>query len=118
MVYTHFENVLKMQPQVKRLLPLQTDLSFDYYDGVEYEPSMDVFIEHTIPFYLHMSLFYAFTEANASEQGARSVAMDAASENADELLEELNHEYNRQRQETITEELNEIVSSAQAMDNN
>lgn len=118
LVYTHFENILKMNPRIERLLPLQTDISFDYYDEVEYEPSMEVFIENTIPLYLHMSLFHAFTEANASEQGARSVAMDAASDNASDLLEDLDHQYNRQRQTSITKELNEIVSSAQAMGNN
>lgn len=117
LVYTDFENMLKMNPHIERLLPLEIDTTHGFDDAVEYEPTIDVFIEHVVPLYLHMSIFGAFAEADASEQASRSISMDAASENAEELLEDLESEYNRERQAAITEELNEIVSSAQAMDN-
>lgn len=118
LAYTDFENMLTMNPHIEKLLPLEIDTTRDFDDTVEYEPTIDVFIEHVVPLYLHMSIFGAFAEADASEQASRSRSMDAASENAEELLEDLESEYNRERQAAITEELNEIVSSAQAMDNN
>ncbi len=40
------------------------------------------------------------------------VNMDAAEKNASDLIDELNHLYNRRRQTEITQELSEIVGSA------
>ena len=54
-------------------------------------------------------------DSNAAEQGARMVAMDAATTNADELLKDLKLKYNRARQDAITKELIEITSGADAL---
>ncbi len=50
----------------------------------------------------------------ASEQGARRMAMDAATKNAGEMIEHLNLYYNRARQAAITQEITEIVAGADA----
>ena len=59
-----------------------------------------------------MNLFRAYSESHTSEQAARMVNMDAAEKNASDLIDELNHLYNRRRQTEITQELSEIVGSA------
>ena len=111
--YTHFENVLNYVPRVDKLLPVVTEaLDIEDNDDIKYEPDMETFIDHIIPLYLHMNLFRAFSESHTSEQAARMVNMDAASKNAEEMIEELTHMYNRQRQAAITQELSEIVGSA------
>lgn len=116
LVYTHFENVLNLEPRIEKLLPIDMEVEDDFYTSdVKYEPKIDVFIEHVVPLYLHMSVFRAFTEAHTSEHAARMVSMDAAGSNASDLVEDLNKQYNRKRQTEITQELSEIVGSAESM---
>ena len=63
-----------------------------------------------------MSLIYcALSDAYASEQSARRNAMESATDNAEKMTEELSLKYNRARQEKITNEINEIVSGANAL---
>ncbi len=68
-----------------------------------------------IPLYLGYKLWKALLESNASEQGARMVAMDSATTNAEEMLGDLKLKYNRARQDAITNELIEITSGADAL---
>ena len=60
-------------------------------------------------------MFKALLDSNASEHGARMVAMDKATENAGELLKSLRLQYNQARQAAITTEISEIVGGAAAM---
>ncbi|WP_344912190.1 ATP synthase F1 subunit gamma [Amphibacillus indicireducens] len=113
--YTRFENVLSYTPQVERLLPVATGVELEGFgnsDEKKYEPNLATFIDHVMPLYLHMSLFRAFSEAHTSEQAARMVNMDAAGKNASDLIKDLTSMYNRKRQAAITQELSEIVGSA------
>lgn len=110
--YTHFESVLSYVPCVEKILPIPTNAIENSDNDKKYEPDMDTFIDHFIPLYLHMNLFRAFSESHTSEQAARMVNMDAAEKNASEIIEDLNREYNRKRQATITQELSEIIGSA------
>lgn len=110
--YTHFQNVLSYVPYVEKMLPVVTGAhEIDDYSEMKYEQGIDTFIDHVIPFYLHMNLFRAFSESHTSEQAARMVNMDAAGKNAEEMIEELTRMYNRKRQAAITQELSEIVGS-------
>ncbi|MBQ8903529.1 MAG: F0F1 ATP synthase subunit gamma, partial [Oscillospiraceae bacterium] len=54
-------------------------------------------------------------ESYSSEQGARRTAMESATDNADQMIADLSLIYNRARQEKITNEINEIVSGANAL---
>lgn len=110
--YTHFENVLSYVPHVEKLIPVDTG-AIDISDSDrKYEPDLHTFIDHVIPLYLHMNIFRAFSESHTSEQAARMISMDAAGKNASEMIEELARMYNRKRQAAITQELSEIVGSA------
>jgi F-type H+-transporting ATPase subunit gamma len=51
----------------------------------------------------------------AAEHAARMTAMGAATKNAGEMIDKLTLTYNRMRQATITKELIEIVSGAEAL---
>ncbi len=111
--YTHFENVLNHIPYVQKVLPISTDNTDRIYESaMKYEQGLDTFIDHLIPLYLHMKLFRAYSESHTSEQAARMISMDAAGKNASEMIEDLTRLYNRKRQAAITQELSEIVGSA------
>ena len=62
-----------------------------------------------------MQIFRALLENAASEQGARMTAMDNATRNAGDMIKRLTLSYNRQRQASITKELIEIISGAEAV---
>jgi F-type H+-transporting ATPase subunit gamma len=114
--YTQFESTLSHIPRVERILPL-----YDESDaGREklkqsvraYEPDLITYLEQMLPLYLHMCLFAALSHSVACEHAARMVNMESASKNATEIIDELKQMYNRKRQAAITQELNEIVGSA------
>ena len=59
-------------------------------------------------------MYGALVEASASEENARMMAMQSATNNAEEMLKELSVEYNRVRQAAITQEITEVCSGARA----
>ena len=77
-----------------------------------YDPSADVVLDSLIPQYIVGLVFAVLLHATVSEHKARMVAMESATRNADEMLDKLHLEYNRARQESITNELLEIVSGS------
>jgi F-type H+-transporting ATPase subunit gamma len=68
--------------------------------------------------YLFISIFRAFVESLASENTARLAAMQGAQKNIEELMDDLESQYNQLRQMSITEELLDIVSGFEALDQN
>ncbi len=78
-------------------------------DNFIVEPDMDTVLGVLVPKVVHLALYTALLDSNASEHAARMVAMQTATDNADELLRELNLQYNKSRQQAITNELLDIV---------
>lgn len=74
------------------------------------EPDARTILTELIPKVLHLKLYTALLDSNASEHAARMVAMQTATDNADELLRDLNLQYNKSRQQAITNELLDIVA--------
>ncbi len=130
-VYNEFKNTITQNRVAEQLLPIPAETFFtpvmeeaedldtadEAADEVEYifEPSAEALLERLIPEYLQYQVWRALLESNASEQGARMVAMDSATTNAGELLKDLKLTYNRARQAAITTEIIEISSGAEAM---
>ena len=73
-------------------------------------------LEELVPKILNTQLFKAILDTNASEHGARMVAMDSATNNANEMIRALKIQYNRERQAAITKEILEIVGGAAALE--
>jgi F-type H+-transporting ATPase subunit gamma len=78
------------------------------------QPPAEIF-GRLLPRYVETEVYHALLESVASEHGARMSAMDSASKNAGELIELLTLEMNRVRQASITREIIEVVSGAQAL---
>lgn len=64
--------------------------------------------------YLFVSLFKACAESLASENAARLAAMQGAEKNIKELLESLNLRYHHLRQNSIDEELFDVIAGAES----
>lgn len=73
-------------------------------------------LDGIINIYMNYQLYRALLESNASEHFARMVAMDNATRNASDLIKKWTLIFNKARQESITAELIDIVTAAEAMD--
>ena len=119
-VFNTFKNPAVYIPTAEQYLPViireedKTVISKKIANYI-FEPSEQEIIEELIPTSLKINFYRVLLESNASEQGARMTAMDKATENAEELLGDLKLTYNKVRQTTITNELLEIVSGANAL---
>ena len=116
--YTQFVSPLQQEPKCIQLLPANFDRSEQGEKATgarvltEYDPSPESVFDAVIPEYLYGVLYGAVVESYCSEQSARRMAMEAASDNAGEMIENLNLSYNRARQAAITQEITEIVAGS------
>ncbi len=118
--YNSFVSVVKNEPVNVRILPISNiDGNKEEEDGsaVEhlYEPSREEVLEVLIPKYFFTSIQEALMDSEASEHSSRMRAMDTATNNARDLIELLTLTRNRIRQASITNDLIEIVSAAEAL---
>lgn len=81
-------------------------------DNFLVEPDLKTVLTELVPKELHLMVYTALLDSNASEHAARMVAMQTGTDNADELLRELNLQYNKSRQAAITSELLDIVGGS------
>ena len=117
-VYTEFRSMLSQVPVVKKILPLSFEDEEDApaaFGAAEFDPSPAAVLGRIIPQYVGGMVFGAMSEAFASEQGARRMAMENASDNAEEMIASLSLQYNRARQGAITQEITEISSGFEAL---
>jgi len=117
-IYNEFKSVASQVIQSEKLFPLEyheTDTN-QTIDAKVFMPSKNEIIKTLIPKYINVQIWQYFLESNASEQAARMIAMENATENAGEMITDLSLEYNKARQAAITTEIIEIVSGANALE--
>ncbi len=119
-IYNEFKSVLKQNVVKQEILPFkfkepQSKSENQYKEDYIYEPDAKNILFYLIPKQMHIQFLRAVFESNAAEEGARMTAMEMATNNAIDLLRVLNLIYNRARQDSITKELLEIVSGAEAL---
>jgi F-type H+-transporting ATPase subunit gamma len=118
-VYNEFKSIAQQRIMADQLLPIPS------LDGAEasqtaqtdyiYEPSSEAIIRALVPKHLNFQIWRILLESNAAEQGARMAAMENATTNATDIIRSLQLTYNKARQASITKELLEIVSGAEAL---
>ncbi len=116
-VYNEFKSVLQQRVVVERLLPigeLDFDESAETIDYI-YEPEEEAILEKLLPLHIRTQVWRALLESNAAEQAARMNAMENATNNAQEIIDNLTLTMNKLRQQTITTQLIEVVSGADAL---
>lgn len=122
-VYTEFVSVLTQTQKAKTLLPLslpeksQNSVASEVsdYKSFIYKPGQKELLEKLLPAQVQTQFFKCFADSLASEFGSRMTSMDNATRNAKEMIQKLTLKANRVRQASITSELIEIVSGAEAL---
>lgn len=115
--YTRFLNTITHKPVLEQILPIKGENlggPSGYWDYI-YEPEPKIIVDEMLRRYIESQIYLAVAENMASEQGARMVAMKAATDNAGHVIEELKLIYHRTRQAAITEEITEIIAGASAV---
>jgi len=126
LVYTDFINMGRQVATVKKLLPLELEEEGRVQDfehtpstgpaaAYEYEPDQREILDEIIPRFTALQVYQAILESQASEHAARMVAMRNATDNAKELVSALQLVYNKVRQQTITNDILDIVGGAEAL---
>ncbi|NEU12411.1 F0F1 ATP synthase subunit gamma [Methylobacterium sp. BTF04] len=115
--YSRFRSVIAQVPTAQKLIPAELpETGATAPDAaLEFEPSEEAILDTLLPRNLTVQVFRALLENAASEQGARTGAMDSATRNAGEMIKKQTQIYNRTRQAMITKELIEIISGAEAL---
>ena len=117
LAFTKFVSTLSQQPAIERLLPVTpAPLSANERVGYIYEPDSFAVLESLLPRFVEMEVYHALLESVASEQSARMVAMRSATDNANELVEDLTLVMNKLRQDSITNELLDLVGGQVALE--
>ena len=134
LIFTHFKSALDLEPKTLQLLPVRPfesenqDLepvsgsavhnthSKDDFTAVLYEPKPEEMLKYLVYYYVRSLIYTALIEGAACELASRMTAMSSATDNARDLLDKLSVRYNKERQSGITNEINEIVSGAAALE--
>lgn len=131
LAYPRFVNTLVQKPCFTELLPLSNEnmlatfqelspkknqeaseeKNYDY----KFEPNPSVVLQHLLPRFTELQILKAVLESQASEHSARMAAMKNATDAAQEIIEALTFSYNQVRQASITSEIAEISTAAEAL---
>lgn len=118
-VYNEFRSIIQQKTVIEQLLPIKpfekNEISSLKVAEYIYEPNKIGIINFLLPKHLKAQMWRTLLESYAAELGARMTAMDMATENAKELIRSLQLTYNKERQASITREIIEIVSGANAL---
>jgi len=121
LVYTRFVSSGRQEVVRRPLVPLEKEVVAGG-DGksasggnYEFEPDPDLILQTLLPRYVEARIYAALLNAAASEHAFRQRAMKSATDNAEELIKNLSRIMNRARQDSITTEIMEIVSGAEAL---
>ena len=111
LIYTRFVSTMSQEPVVEKLLPVAPaeELSGTERSGYIYEPDSLTVLGSLLPQFVEMQVYHALQESIASEQSARMVAMRNATDNAKSLSEDLTLVMNKLRQDSITNELLDLI---------
>ena len=119
-VYNQFKNAATQVLVTEQFLPVisqQTTAKSQEPTDYIFMPNKEDIFKEMLPKSLKLQVYKILLDSYASEQGARMISMTQATDNATELLKELNISYNKARQSAITNELVEIISGANALNN-
>ena len=120
-IYNHFVSTASQKVTVEQYLPFERTASSGIPSSDRLatepdfilEPSREEILATLLPQVMRLRVHTVLLDSIAAEHAARTVAMQAASDNAEDLLGELTLEYNKGRQQKITSEILDIVGGSQ-----
>ena len=117
LAYMRFVSTVQQEPVIERILPVEpAALESAQRVGYIYEPDPGTVLSALLPQFVEMQVYHAILESIASEQSARMVAMRNATDNANQLASDLTLVMNKLRQDSITNELLDLIGGQVALE--
>lgn len=117
--FNEFRSAISQVVRFEKMFPIGLEKTNGEAGGAGidylYEPGQKEILASLLPKYVEIQIFRVLLESVAGEHGARMTAMDSATNNSVDMISRLTLKMNRARQATITTELIEIVSGAEAL---
>jgi F-type H+-transporting ATPase subunit gamma len=118
LLYYRFQSMMVQRLTHEKLIPLELNGeggTEQEFPQMLTEPGTSELLQRTAPFMIASQLYNAISESAASEQAARRMAMENASDNAQDLVKTLTMQYNRTRQSVITTQILEVVAGSEGV---
>jgi len=117
LLYTRFVSMVSYKITLERFLPIEKPAGAEGKIGTDYifEPDAERIFTSLVPRYCVTKILQAMLESFASEHGSRMMAMGNATKNAKEMIDNMTLLRNKMRQASITRELIDIVTGAEAL---
>lgn len=121
LISSHFVTLFSQKPEVTKLLPISPVVveNKEKSQNVKpvnkfelFEPDFESIFPDLLKRYMEMTLYQEILESYLSEQAARMLSMQNATNNARDIIEDLKLEYNKTRQAKITSEILDITSAS------
>lgn len=120
-IYNEFRSAISQVVQNEKLVPIDAEEGVNHADSIRFskdmiiEPAPEVMIDQLVQKYFAVDVYRCLSESVAAEHGARMSAMENATKNAGEMIRGMTLTYNKLRQASITSELIEITTGAEAL---
>ncbi len=114
-VYNEFKSTVRHDIVIEKLLPLEPVEEIEGYPEFIFEYPPEEIFSHLLPLYIKFSLYHIILESAVSEHASRMIAMENATKNAEEMIDRLTLIMNKIRQTSITKEIIEITTAAEAL---
>lgn len=111
-LYTRYRSMMSQEATLLWVLPLEKNEEKGEGAAPVFEPNEQTVLNAAVPTYISGLLTACIRESYACEVAARRMAMDSAGKNAQEMIDHLQLQYNRARQNSITQEITEIVAGS------
>ena len=122
LVYNEFKSAIAQIVTCEQLLPVDISKAnltetekASFSKDLIFEPSPELIIDQLLRKHFSVQVYRSMCESVAAEHGARMAAMENATKNAGEMIRSMTLTYNKLRQASITTELIEITSGAEAL---
>jgi F-type H+-transporting ATPase subunit gamma len=112
----HYTSIFTQTPKVDTILPIKLDENQEEAAKKEeafylFEPNVSNLLPSLLKHYLEMTVYQHLLESFVSEQAARMISMQNATNNAKDLIEDYKLEYNKTRQAKITSEILDLTGT-------
>jgi len=123
LIYNEFKSAISQEVVCETLLPVDLSKTSFVGEGAKarfsqdliFEPAPERMLEDLLRRHFAVQVYRCMSESVAAEHGARMTSMENATKNAGEMISNLTLTYNKLRQASITTELIEITSGAEAL---
>jgi F-type H+-transporting ATPase subunit gamma len=113
-IHNRFRSVMRQDAVVDQVTPLEVRPS-PAFDNIILEPGRDEVAAGAFRQLLAARLYFSYLDSELGEISARMFTLNGAIENSKEMIESLTLELNKERQQGITRELLEIISSSESI---